>query len=260
MQIITSKSNDQVKNIKKLYQKKYRDENQEFIIEGIKILKEAIQENAIIKTVYIEESKFEEITKEIPSINNLNIVLVSSQVLQEISDVKTPQGVIAIVGKQANYNISYDEEVSLILDDIQDPGNIGTIIRTADSLNMKQIIVSENTADIFSPKVVRSTMGAIFRVNVKYVNSLAETISDMKNHGKNVYVTDLNTDSSIYNVDYKNSVIVIGNEANGVSKEVKESATKKIKIPMLGKTESLNAAVATSVILYEAYRTLGKIK
>jgi len=260
MQVISSKSNDQVKYVKKLSQKKFRDENSEFIIEGIKILKEAIQENAKIKTVYVEETKKDDMFKELPELNNLEVVLVSQQAFQEMSDVKTPQGVIAIVEKEDDNTILYDEDVSLMLDDIQDPGNIGTIIRTADSLNIKQIIVSENTADIYNPKVVRSTMGAIFRVNVIYVKSLIETISNLKSHGKNIYVTDLNTDSSIYDVNFKDSVIVIGNEANGVSEEVKKEATQRVKIPMVGKTESLNAAVATSIILYEAYRSLGKIK
>ena len=147
-----------------------------------------------------------------------------------------------------------------ILDNIQDPGNMGTILRTADSLNIKQIVVSKGSADIYNPKVVRSTMGAIFRIKVIEVENLAKTIKEMKKHKINVYATDLRTDKSIYDVDYTKSAIVIGNEANGVSEAVLNEATTRIKIPMIGKTESLNAAVATSVILYEAFRSIGKIK
>jgi len=137
---------------------------------------------------------------------------------------------------------------------------MGTILRTADSLNMKQIIVSKGTADIYNLKVVRSTMGAIFRVRVIEVDDLSKTIKEMKKHKIKVYATDLRTDKSIYDVDYTKSAIVIGNESNGVSNEVLKEATERIKIPMIGKTESLNAAVATSVILYEAFRNTGKIK
>ena len=142
----------------------------------------------------------------------------------------------------------------LMLDNIQDPGNMGTILRTADSLNLNQIIVSKGSADIYNPKVVRSTMGAIFRVKVIMVDDLVKEIKNLQNNGIKVYSTDLNTDESIYTVNYEKSAVVIGNEANGVSKEVIEASDGSIKIPMIGKTESLNAAVATSVLLYEVYR------
>ena len=131
---------------------------------------------------------------------------------------------------------------------------MGTILRTADSINLKQIIVSKGTADCYNPKVVRSTMGAIFRVKVIECEDLKKVVKEMKKRKIKVYATDLQTDKSIYDVDYKKSAIVIGNEANGVSKEVLEIADEKIRIPMIGKTESLNAAVATGIILYEVVR------
>ena len=126
-------------------------------------------------------------------------------------------------------------------------------------LNLKQIIVSKGSSDVYNLKVVRSTMGAIFRVKVIESENLVTTIKELKKHGIKVYATDLSTDKSIYDVNYEKSAIVIGNEANGVSKEVLEEATEKIKIPMIGKTESLNAAVATSIIMYEVYRSQNKI-
>ena len=156
-------------------------------------------------------------------------------------------------------DIDYKASNFLILDNIQDPGNMGTILRTADSLNVKQIIVSKGSADIYNLKVVRSTMGAIFRVRVIEVESIVKIIKEMKKRKINVYATDLSTNKSIYDVNYEKSAIIIGNEANGVSKEVLEEVSERIKIPMIGKTESLNAAVATSIILYHAYRSLGKI-
>ena len=119
---------------------------------------------------------------------------------------------------------------------------------------LSQVVVSKKTGDIFNPKVVRSTMGAIFRINIIQSDDLVATIKEMKKHKFKVIATSLQTNDSIYDIDYKKSAIIIGNEANGISKEVMETADKKVKIPMLGKTESLNAAVATGVMLYEYVR------
>lgn len=124
---------------------------------------------------------------------------------------------------------------------------------------LSQVVVSKKTGDIFNPKVVRSTMGAIFRINIIQSDDLVATIKEMKKHKFKVIATSLQTNESIYDIDYKKAAIIIGNEANGISKEVMETADKKVKIPMLGKTESLNAAVATGVMLYEYVRQkLGK--
>lgn len=119
---------------------------------------------------------------------------------------------------------------------------------------LSQVVVSKKTGDIFNPKVVRSTMGAIFRINIVQSDDLIATIKEIKKHKFKVIATSLQTNDSIYDIDYKKSAIIIGNEANGVSQEVMETADKKVKIPMLGKTESLNAAVATGVMLYEYVR------
>ena len=263
--IITSKDNETIKHIKKLKEKKYREEYGEFIVEGIKMIEEAISENAKIKSIIIcDDCKT---TGSIPNdlmyeIAKLNCIYVAEKIFNSITEVTNPQGIMAIIEKVENKEneIDFKQENFLILDNIQDPGNIGTILRTADSLNMKQIIISKGTADIYNPKVVRSTMGAIFRIKVIESENLAKVIKEMKKHKISVYATDLKTDKSIYDVNYLKAAIVIGNEANGVSKEVLEEASDRIKIPMIGKTESLNAAVATSIILYEAFRSTGKIK
>lgn len=119
---------------------------------------------------------------------------------------------------------------------------------------LSQVVVSKKTGDIFNPKVVRSTMGAIFRINIIQSDDLVATIKEIKKHKFKIIATSLQTQESIYDVDYKKSAIIIGNEANGISQEVMETADKKVKIPMLGKTESLNAAVATGIMLYEYVR------
>lgn len=254
---ITSKDNEQIKHIKKLKEKKYREEYNEFIIEGIKMIEEAISENVKIKSIIIcDDCKSQgAIPNELMyEIAKLNCIYVAEKVFNTITDVINPQGIMAIVEKPKLEEINYSESNFLLLDNIQDPGNLGTILRTADSLDMKQIIVSKGTADAYNLKVVRSTMGAIFRVKIIEVQSLNKIVKEMKKHKIKVYATDLQTDKSIYDVDYKKKAVVIGNEANGVSTEILNLADTKIKIPMLGKTESLNAAVATGVILYETVR------
>ena len=189
------------------------------------------------------------------TIAKYNCIYVTEKVFSGITDVTNPQGILAVIGKNTDINeIDYNQNLFLVLDNIQDPGNMGTILRTADSINLKQIIVSKGTADCYNPKVVRSTMGAIFRVKVIECEDLKKVVKEMKKRKIKVYATDLQTDKSIYDVDYKKSAIVIGNEANGVSKELLEIADEKIRIPMIGKTESLNASVATGIILYEVVR------
>lgn len=262
MQVISSKDNETIKYIKKLKEKKYREETNCYIIEGIKLVKEAIEENAKIKYIVICEDCDDAVKLEqnlLYDIAKNNCLYVTKKLFLSISDVTTPQGVLAVIEKKKRTEqIDYNDDIIVALDGIQDPGNLGTILRTVDSANLKQIILSKNSADPYNPKVVRSTMGAIFRVNIIEAEDLAETLKEIKKHNFDVVVTSLETDESIYNLEYKNKIIVIGNEANGVSKEIQEIADKKVKIPMLGKTESLNASVATGIMVYEYVR--GKVK
>ena len=258
MQIISSKDNEIIKNIRKLKEKKYRDLENKFVIEGVKLLEEGINESAEIKQIVVCEECLNDgsLSKDLLyKIAKYDCIYVTKKVFETISDVKTPQGILAVVEKKKiSNNIDFSEDIIVVLDNIQDPGNLGTILRTLDSANLKQIIISKNSSDSYNPKVVRSTMGAIFRVNIIEVDDLVETLKSMKEKGFEILVTDLDTNNSIYDIDYKNKVVVIGNEANGVSKEVENIADVKVKIPMLGKTESLNASVATGIIVYEYVR------
>jgi TrmH family RNA methyltransferase len=239
MQVITSKDNEIIKNIKKLKEKKYRDLTNQYIVEGIKLVKEAIVENAKINKIVvcedcenegsIEKSLMYEIAK-------YDCVYVSKKIFEYITDVNSPQGILAVIEKKSNSeNISYNEDIIVVLDGIQDPGNLGTILRTVDSVNLKQIVLSENTADPYNPKVVRSTMGAIFRLNIVESKNIVETLKNIKKNKYKVMATSLQTENTIYTVNYNKKAIVIGNEANGVSKEVMELADEKVKIPMLRK-------------------------
>ena len=262
MQVISSKDNETIKYIKILKEKKHREETNCYIIEGIKLVKEAIEENAKIKYIVICEDCDDAVKLEqnlLYDIAKNNCLYVTKKLFLSISDVTTPQGVLAVIEKKkGTEQIDYNDDIIVALDGIQDPGNLGTILRTVDSANLKQIILSKNSADPYNPKVVRSTMGAIFRVNIIEAENLAEILKEIKKHSFDVVVTSLETEESIYNLEYKNKIIVIGNEANGVSKEIQEIADKKVKIPMLGKTESLNASVATGIMVYEYVR--GKVK
>ena len=258
MQIISSKDNEQIKYIKKLKDKKFRDEKNEYLIEGIKLVKEAIEENATIKMVVICEDCDNNGTIEqglLYEIAKYNCIYVTKKLFNTITDVVNPQGILAVVEKGDNIErIDYSEEIILALDAIQDPGNLGTILRTADSANLKQIILSADCADPYNPKVVRSTMGAIFRMNIIITDNLAKTLKMIKKHKFEIVATSLATKESVYDLKYNKKVIIIGNEAKGVSKEIQDLADIKVKIPMLGKTESLNASVAASIMIYEYVR------
>ena len=261
MDIISSKDNEIVKNVRKLKEKKYRDLENAYIVEGIKMVKEAILEKASIKQIIICDDceKSDSIPKELMyEIAKYDCLYVTSKIFKYISEVQTPQGVLAVVEKNnRDEDINYNEDIIVALDDIQDPGNLGTILRTVDSVGLTQILVSKGTADCYNPKVVRSSMGAIYRVKVIECEDLLETLKEVKRNKFKILVSSLKESNSIYNVKYNKKVLVIGNEANGVEEKIMNIADEKIKIPMLGKTESLNAAVATGIILYEYVRQKG---
>lgn len=258
MQVISSKDNELIKHIKKLKDKKYRDVSNEYIIEGVKLIEEAVNEKANIKKIIVCEETTN--TYEIPTHIRLEIakydcVYVTEKIFNSITQVTNPQGIMAVIEKDIkNKEIDYNQDIIVILDDVQDPGNLGTILRTVDSIGLNQIIVSKDTVDCFNSKVVRSTMGAIFRVRVIESENLIETIKTIKRHHFKLMVTSLQTENSIYDIKFDKKIIVIGNESNGVSKEIQDIADERAKIPMLGKTESLNASVATGVVLYEYVR------
>ena len=258
MQTITSKDNELIKHIRKLKDKKYRDESNEYVVEGVKLVEEAVKENAKIKQIIVCEDTTR--TYEIPTHIMLEIakyecISVSDKIFNIITQVTNPQGIMAIIEKNAqDAQIDYSQDIIVVLDDVQDPGNLGTILRTVDSIGLNQIIVSKGTADAFNSKVVRSTMGAIFRIKIIEVENLAQAIKEMRKHHFKLMVTSLQTENSIYDIDFNKKIIVIGNEANGVSKEIQDMADEKAKIPMLGRTESLNASVAAGVVMYEYVR------
>ncbi|MBO5479280.1 MAG: RNA methyltransferase [Clostridia bacterium] len=239
MQVITSKDNEVIKSIRKLKDKKYREQENKYLIEGMKLIKEAVEEKANIDTIVVCEDCIENHTidqKLLYEIAKYNCIYVAEKVFNVMTEVSNPQGLLAVVKKEnKEEDIDYNEDMIVVLDGIQDPGNLGTILRTIDSVGLKQVILSEKTADAYNPKVVRSTMGAIFRVNIIVSKDIVKTLKEIKKHKFKVLATSLETENNIYDIDYNKKVLVIGNEANGVSKEVLELADEKAKIPMLRK-------------------------
>ncbi len=256
--MITSTSSAQVKHVLLLQKKaKARRESQEFVVEGIKMVSEAPADRVV--KVYISET-FDKNNEEFKS--NLNIEsgrieIVSDHVFMHMSDTQTPQGVMAIV-KMRTYNmeeILADNALIIGVENLQDPGNLGTIVRMGEGAGVTGVVMSANTVDIYNPKTIRSTMGSIYRIPFIYVEDFAKTMIDMKSMGVKVYAAHLDGTMEYTEPDYKaKTAFLIGNEGNGLTTAAVNAASHLIKIPMEGQVESLNAAIACTVLTYEAMR------
>lgn len=236
---ITSLDNKLVKKITSLAQKKYRDEFGEFFIEGMKLVEEATKYNQeIINILYCPEMI--EYKLDIPALK------VSKEIIHKITDTSTPQGIIAVC-KIPKYEIEKKNKL-IYLDKVQDPGNVGTIIRTADAFGFDGVMLSKECADVYSPKVVRSTMGSLFHIPI-YQDVTVENIKNMENK---IYSAVLDTNTFVNNTNICTPfVLVIGNEGKGISTEVRNITDEFIKIDMSGNAESLNASIAAGILMYE---------
>ncbi|MBO6148666.1 MAG: RNA methyltransferase [Lachnospiraceae bacterium] len=248
--MILSVKNPKYRLVKDLLNRaKVRREQKAFIIEGLRSFQEAPKEDIV--EVFIS-AQFQ---KEHPEIEG---EVVNNNLFQSLSDVKTPQGILAIV-RQKSYTLEYILESGrkffLILDGVQDPGNMGTIIRTCEGAGVSGIILDRSSADIYAPKVVRSTMGSIFRVPFFYTEDLCAAVLKMKGMGIGVYGAVSDSASFYHEIEYaKNAAFLIGSEGRGLREELKELADMGVAIPMGGKLESLNAAISAALLLYR-YRT-----
>lgn len=258
MNIISSSANGQIKNMLKLLKSsKARKTEDAFIVEGIKMFREA-KSLGIVKKAFFSEDFYNENQKDSELFEGINYDVVSSKVMKEISDTITPQGVVAVVQK-INFdmeNLLDAKECRLLfLEDVRDPGNLGTIIRTAEGAGITGIILSKESADVYNPKVVRSTMGSIFRMPHIYVEDFHGSLKKAQSKEIKIYATHLRGENFYDEETYPNRTgIIIGNEANGIKEETVVLADCLIKIPMCGKVESLNAAVAASIMMYELFR------
>lgn len=257
--MISSLSNAQIKNLTLLQKKsKARDEQGIFVIEGLKMFEEA-RELGLLKKTYVSESFYQEMSLSEPDyFEQLDYEVVTDAVFKEVSETKTPQGILGTV-EQARYSLedmlNAPEACLLLLEDIRDPGNLGTMIRTAEGAGITGIIFGDSTVDIYNPKVIRATMGSIYRVPFYMAPDFYQTLGQVKMHGITIFAAHLmgipyDTEGSFRG----RCAFLIGNEANGLSERAAGTADTRIKIPMAGKVESLNAAVAAAILMYEAAR------
>ena len=238
MEIITSLQNNKIKEINKLKEKKYRDETNLFIVEGDHLVNEAYKTNQLVEILATTTFQGE---LDIP------ITYISEDVMKKLSSMVSPSNVIGICKKFKP--IGYGKRI-LILDNLQDPGNLGTIIRSASSFNFDTIVLSEVSVDLYNDKVIRASEGMLFHTNVIRCN-IESFIKELKQNNYDIFTTDVNGGEIVSEVDFKSKVaIIIGSEGAGVG-SVKELADKSIYIPMNKRCESLNASVAASIIMYE---------
>ncbi|MFN8672993.1 MAG: RNA methyltransferase [Candidatus Sericytochromatia bacterium] len=251
---ISSKDNKLIKEIKKLEQKKYRKEQNSFIIEGKKLVKEAIDSKIKIKTLFIKEGD----EFDFGSLSYDLVYLVPENIMSYISTTENPPPVLAIAEIFERKKELKDCNFVLLLDDIQDPGNLGTIIRTSEATGVDLLICSENTVDFFNPKVIRGSMGSAFRQNFLYTKNLENTIKDLIKNNFDIIITSSYAKENYFSIKFdKKTALFVGNESKGVSKELL-SRFNSVKIPMFGKVESLNVSIATSILLYEISKYIRK--
>lgn len=265
--MITSLHNKEAKMVAVLAaKKKERDRQGLFVVEGPKMFGEAPAEQ--INRVYLAQSAAAQMYGQYgEKLAGLSCETVSDEVFAKMSDTKTPQGILCLV-RQQQYHIEEilrDDKkkhlLLIVLEDIQDPGNLGTIFRTAEAAGADGVIMSSRTADVYNPKTIRSTMGSVYRVPFLYVEDLSSIIKRMRDRGVSVYAAHLGGRAAYDEYSYqKGTAFLIGNEANGLREETAACADTLITIPMEGRVESLNAAVASSVLLFEAYRQRRKDK
>ena len=240
--VITSLDNEKVKKYKKLKKRKYRDEYNEFIVEGMHAVIEAFKCGMIIELI-LEEN--EALPLDCP------YVYVTKEIIDKISTMDTPSTVMALCKKFDEKEVIGNK--ILILDELQDPGNLGTIVRSAKAFNIDTIILSENTVDIYNPKVIRATQGMMFHINI-IRRDIDTVIKVLKNMNIPVYGTDVNYGVDVRDLKKKDKekfALIVGNEGNGVRRSVLEECDKNLYIEMNSKVESLNVGVAASILLYE---------
>lgn len=259
--MITSPSNSKVKNIIQLLSSsKARREQNAYVVEGIKLFCEAPIEQ--IRQVFVSESCYAKLEDK-DKLAQVEHELVSDAVYKKMSDTQSPQGILCVMEKQEHILVDLLESLKgqavhiLVLEGIQDPGNLGTMLRTGEGAGIDFVLADEKTVDVYNPKVIRSTMGSVFRVPVVYTANLCKAIALLKKENILLYAAHLHGKNDFWKETYvERTALMIGNEGNGLSEEISTLADVLVKIPMQGRVESLNAAVAASILLYEMRRQI----
>ncbi|MCK8825053.1 TrmH family RNA methyltransferase [Fuchsiella alkaliacetigena] len=260
-EIISSLHNSKIKFLRSLYKKKYRREHQKFILEGSRIISDALAAEAEIHQVFysadfLTDQQSQELIEDLKA--EAEVIEITDSLLAELADTETPQGIIAIVD-QPQFEISdflaEENDFYLVVDRVQDPGNLGTIIRTADGAGVDGVFLLKGTVDIYNLKTIRATMGALFRVPIFNLEGPAELEELLLKEELQIVVGDLGAEDYYYQLDYTQpTAVVVGNEGAGPQPETLALADSKVKIPLTEGAESLNVAIATGVMLYEIVR------
>ena len=260
--MITSTGNARVKQLVTWQKKrKARDEEGVYIVEGIRMYREAPR--AQVREVYVSEQFYSRYGEELGlSAWGRQMEILSDHVFSHVSDTKTPQGILLVMEQRSceicemlDLDAQGRKPLLMVLDNLQDPGNLGTILRAGEAAGVTGVIMSHDGVDIYNPKVIRSTMGSVYRMPFVYVEHLPETLEVLAEAGIHSYAAHLKGKNSYDQEDYtRGTAFLIGNEGNGLRDEVADVAECYIKIPMCGEVESLNAAVASSVLMFEAAR------
>jgi len=264
MILISSNRNPLIKEVKSLKNKKDRDEKGLFFVEGCRIVEEALNGNSdIAYTIVSEEFNLGggngSFNKKLEGLG-CNNYIVPGRLFREIAETETPQGILAVIRlkRQSLIDEAIKDGLYAILDMIRDPGNMGSIIRTADAAGFTGIAVTKGCVDVYNPKVLRSTMGSLFHIPIYHCDCAIDAIKLFKLKGIKIYSSHLTADCSIYEADMTTPLaLIIGSEAGGVSGAAVLQADMLVRIPMAGKAESLNASVAAGIIMYEAVRQRG---
>ncbi len=256
MNIIQSKDNTIVAGIKKLKERKYRNIEQKFIVEGFRFVSEALESKFKVPMIFVSENQQERFDKfEISDKlqEKTKVYWIEDKLFKTLCSTETPQGIAAVV-ENRTVNLSTEDGLYVLVDGVQDPGNLGTIIRTADAAGALGVILLKGTVDVYNDKTLRSTMGSIFHLPILELKDF-QTLEKIISSGFKLIVSSLEGENSFYNENLKGKVIIaVGNEGNGVSDEILSRAATKVKIPMPGNAESLNVAIASSIMMFEYVR------
>lgn len=254
--MITSTSNPQVKRLLQLQKKsKERNEEKVFVVEGLRMFAEVPRER--VEKVYISESLYNKKKQEL-NLQNLEHEILTDSVFSHVSNTKTPQGILCVI-RQERYDVNALMKLTnphfIVLDNLQDPGNLGTIVRTAEGAGVDAVFMSKDCVDIYNPKTIRSTMGSIYRVPHIYIEDTLLLLEEFRKNGVKSYAAHLQGENSYEDENYTcGTAILIGNEGNGLREEVANMADTWVRIPMYGQVESLNAAIAASILMFEVAR------
>ena len=249
--MITSTSSSQVKHVISLLSKaRERKKNKEYVVEGVRMVSE-VPADLLVK-IYMSERFHSK-----QGISSDSIEIVADNVFDRMSQTQTPQGIMAVV-RMKDSSISdmlTDNPLLILVENLQDPGNLGTMIRTGEGAGITGVIMNNQTVDIFNPKTIRATMGSIFRVPFVYVPDLAPVLEQMHAKGIHTYAAHLKGQEYYDSFSFREpTAFLIGNEGNGLSREISDQAGQYLKIPMEGRVESLNASIAAALLMYEAHR------